>query len=219
MSAAGLEVRCRCDHVRFLHVHSALELLKPRRLSVDQRDDLSVEDEALASSLPQSCSSASTISGNCVALSLPLRVMSFTSPGVAKASTRTPSYFGSNVQPSPGISLPMLRVHRLEARERSREIAAALLRVLCLRLSCSLFVSRALRSVAVARRALSGGDLFHCAAGIDRSHVVGDDVFVAREFVAMLDEAATGASTMTIRRARTSCERARRIRAFARRGK
>ncbi len=54
-----------------------------------------------------SAESASTISGNCAALSFPLRVMRRTSPGVANASTRTPSYFGSNVQPSPGTRSPM----------------------------------------------------------------------------------------------------------------
>src|SRR3954471_13994868 len=51
---------------------------------------------------------AVTISGNCCALSLPLRVTSFTSDDVAYARTRIPSYFGSNVQPSPGTSLPTL---------------------------------------------------------------------------------------------------------------
>src|SRR5690348_9183708 len=53
--------------------------------------------------------SAEAISGNCAALSFPLRVMSLTRVGVTKASARMPSYFGSNVQPvSVGISAPML---------------------------------------------------------------------------------------------------------------
>ena len=47
-------------------------------------------------------------SGNWCDLSLPLRVMSLTLDPDANASTRTPSYLGSNVHSSPvGISVPI----------------------------------------------------------------------------------------------------------------
>src|SRR5947209_5074102 len=71
--------------------------------------------------------SDATISGNCSALSFPLRVMSLTSELVAKATTRMPSYFGSKVQPSPGISVPMLQyIGSREATESSVDAAVAL---------------------------------------------------------------------------------------------
>src|SRR4051794_7341127 len=44
---------------------------------------------------------ASTISGNCAALSMPFREKSATASPSTNARTRMPSYFGSNTQSSP----------------------------------------------------------------------------------------------------------------------